>query len=51
MIRAWRDADGALQVRLTEAVAGDDSKLDVTTVTTGHDALAAIRAWLERVSG
>lgn len=50
MIRAWRDADGLLQIRLTEAVAGDRSELDVTTVSTNHEALAAVRAWLDRVT-
>jgi hypothetical protein len=50
MIRAWRDADGLLQIRLTEAVAGDEAELDVTTVSTSHEALTAVRAWLERVT-
>jgi hypothetical protein len=50
MIRAWRDADGVLQIRLTEAVAGDNAELGVTTVSTNHEALAAVSAWLDRVT-
>ena len=49
MIRAWREADGDLRIRLTEVVENEATELEVTTVATDNDALAAVRAWLNRI--
>ncbi len=49
VIRAWRQPDGEVQGRITQAIDGAEPPLEITEIASAGEIAALLSDWLERL--